>query len=174
MSDVMIAVIPALGVLIGVSISQIFELIKRRSEERRWYAEFFLGRKVDSMHKLYANLVSCYRTLIIYGNVNPQRLQVYEQNVQHVIDTFFDSFAMGSLYLNEEQKEPVLKALGAFRQTSMAIWLQLSDCPVDKDGYDKSTKIIDWVLLRESFENADNILKTILNPKVLEKTSSIV
>lgn len=65
MSDtIIVGIIASVSAILGVAVSQIFELLKRKSEEKRWYSEFFLGRKIDALHRLYTSLVDCNYILI--------------------------------------------------------------------------------------------------------------
>ncbi|MCD4820424.1 MAG: hypothetical protein K8S23_17225 [Candidatus Cloacimonetes bacterium] len=90
------------------------------------------------------------------------------------MDEYLNALVMSSLYLNDEQNKVMYEALGAFRQASMAIWLDIQDCPANKDSYNNSTKIFNWKLFTESFDQAKSAMRSILNPKVLEQTSKII
>jgi len=46
--ELLYIIIGAACSLIGVYITQYYESKKRKSEEKRWYADYFLGRKIDA------------------------------------------------------------------------------------------------------------------------------
>lgn len=61
---------------------------------------------------------------------------------------------MVSIYLDQKENELFSKALGAFRQASMAIWLQLpeKELSVNRDSYDAQTNNLDWRLIVDTYE----------------------
>ncbi|MCH7973929.1 MAG: hypothetical protein IH949_08595 [Bacteroidetes bacterium] len=132
-----------------------------------------MSRKIDALHRLYTSLVDCHYILNFYGNITPQKLQEYKEKIEPKMDEYLNALVMSSLYLNEEQNKVMGKALGAFRQASMAIWLNIEDCPLNKESYSNSTKIFEWTLFSESFDVANLTMRSILNPKVLEQISKI-
>ncbi len=111
--------------------------------------------------------------LNFYGNSTPQNIQEYKEKIEPKMDVYLNALVMASLYLNEEQNKVMSEALGAFRQASLAIWLNIQECPVNKDGYDDSIKNFDWKLFTESFESAKLTMRSILNPKLIEQTLKV-
>ena len=51
------AIIALLGVLVNAWITKKSESERRRSEEKRWYADHYLDRKIDSIIQVYNNLL---------------------------------------------------------------------------------------------------------------------
>jgi len=76
---ILVGIISATSALLGVCITQRYELRKRESEERRWYADYFLGRKIDALNNLHATLFDCYFTMNFYGNCSPSTLQEFKE-----------------------------------------------------------------------------------------------
>ena len=76
---VKIAIISSASVLGGVIASQVFELLKRKSEERRWYADYFLPKKYESISNLYAAIQSTH------GNVSTARYNVSTEEEYNAI-----------------------------------------------------------------------------------------
>jgi len=168
---ILVAIISAASVLLGVWITQRNESRKRESEERRWYADYFLGKKIDSLNSLYASLVDCHFSLNFYGNCPPSTLQEFKERVQPKEEAYLRAKVMASIYLDDEADRIMSSALGAFRQASMAIWLSLPNdqCPVNKNSYDTSTKKLNWEKFAETYEKAVVCLRDMLNPKVLAR-----
>jgi len=171
MTEVLVAFIAAGSALVGVWLTQRHESRKRESEERRWYSDYFLGRKIDALNNLYAALVDCHFTMNFYGNCPPSTLQEFKEKVQPKEEAYLRAMVMASIYLDEEANKLMSNALGAFRQASMAVWLSLPDdqCPVNKNSYDRSTRNLDWKGFVEAREKAVACLKAMLNPKVLQR-----
>jgi hypothetical protein len=167
---ILVGIISAASALLGVWITQRYESRKRESEERRWYADYFLGRKIDALNNLCATLVDCHFTMNFYGNCHPSTLQEFKEKVQPKEEAYLRAKVMASIYLDDEADKIMSNALGAFRQASMAIWLSLPNdqCPANKNSYDPSTRNLNWSDFMETYEKAVACLKDMLNPKVLE------
>ena len=56
MTEILVALIVAGSTLAGVLITQHYESKKRKSEEKRWYADYFLRKQDDALNNLYAAL----------------------------------------------------------------------------------------------------------------------
>ncbi len=168
---ILVGVISAASALLGVLITQRYESRRRESEERRWYADYFLGRKIDALNNLYATLVDCHFAMNFYGNCSPSTLQEFKEKVLPKEDAYLRAKVMASIYLNQEGDKTMSEALGAFRQANMAIWLNLPDdqCSVDKNSYDQSIRRLDWKRFSNTYEKAVACLKDTLNPKILER-----
>lgn len=167
---ILVSLISATSALLGVHITQNYESKKRESEEKRWYADYFLGRKIDALNNLYATLVDCYFTMNFYGTCPPSTLQEFKEKIQPKEEAYLRAKVMASIYLGDETDKIMSNALGAFRQASMAIWLSLpnDECPANKNSYGPATKELNWSGFREKYEKAVACLKDMLNPKILE------
>ena len=167
---ILVGIISAASALLGVLITQHYESRKRESEERRWYADYFLGKKIDALNNLYAALVDCHFTMNFYGNSLPSTLQEFKENVQSKVGAYLRAEVMASIYLDDEADKSMSNALEAFKQASMAIWLSLPDdqCSANKNSYDPSNRYFNWKSLSDTYEKAVACLKDMLNPKVLE------
>ena len=168
MTEVLVALIVAGSTLTGVFITQRHESKKRKSEERRWYADYFLRRQEDALNKLYAALENGYLTHNQYGNYAPSTLREFKEEVEPKVDKYLGYLVMSSIYLDDQEMKTMKKALGAFRQASMAIWLKSPDCPASKDGYSNATRELDWDRLSETHDKAVLCLRDRLNPKVIQ------
>ena len=129
MREALVAIISAASALLGVFITQFYESRKRALEEKRWYAEFFLGRKIDALNSLYAALVDCHYTINFYGNDPPSTMQEFKEKIQSKENAYLRAKVIASIYLDEGADKIMDYALGAFRQSSMAIWLRTPDNP---------------------------------------------
>jgi len=168
---VLVGLITATSALLGVLITQRYESKKRESEERRWYADYFLGRKVDALNNLYAALVDCYFTMHYYGSLPPFTLHEFKEKIAPKEESFVRAKVMASIYLDNKAEDIMFKALGAFKQASMAIWLSLPDeeCPVNKNSYSEKIRNMDWDRFTKTYEEAISCLKDLLNPKVFQQ-----
>ena len=168
---ILVGIIVAASTLLGVWITQLYESKRRESEERRWYADYFLGRKIDALNNLYATLVDCHFTMNFYGNCSPSTLQEYKEKVQTKEEAYLRAKVMASIFLDDAAGKIMSDVLGAFRQAGMAIWLSLPNgqCPANRNSYDPSVVNFDWVGFNKTYDSAVACLKDILNPKILER-----
>ncbi|MGH6822626.1 MAG: hypothetical protein ACRECP_02740 [Methylocella sp.] len=168
MREVLVAIISAASALLGVFITQIYESRKRASEEKRRYAEFFLGRKIDALNSLYAALVDCHSMMNFYGNDPPSTMQEFKEKIKSKEHAYLRAKVIASIYLDEVADKTMSNAYGAFTQASMAIWLRTPDKP-HKNSYDASKHELDWPQLGNRYEAAVACLKNMLNPQILER-----
>jgi len=163
------AFIAAVAALLGVFITQYYESRKRKSEELRWYTDYFLGKKIDTLNNLHIALHDCFYALNFYGNNPPTKLQEFNENVQSKVDSYLKALVLASVYLNDEGNSLMADCLRSFRQASFAIFLSLPDdqCKANKESYISSTRYLDWKGLGGNYDNAKAYLKEILNPKSL-------
>ncbi len=159
------------GVLIGIWISHRRESAQARAQQRRWYAEYFLGRKMDALNNLFVALSDCYFTMNHYGNCHPSTFHEYKAEVQSAEDAYRRASVLASVYLNDEANQTMSGARGAFRQASMAIYLHLPDgeCRAIKASEASEVRNVDFKRLSEAYEDAFHCLKEVLNPKILKR-----
>jgi hypothetical protein len=119
---------------------------KRESEEQRWCADRLLARRTEALIDLHVATVDCRDTMNFYGNEYPRTLAEFREKVLPREEAFKHAMIIACIYLDDAQNEIVTNALGAFKQTSMAIWLNLPDeeCPAKKESYSFETRQLDW------------------------------
>lgn len=168
---ILVAIVSATSALLGVWITLRYESRRRESEERRWYADYFLGRKIDALNNLYAALVDCHFAMNFYGNCPPTTLKEFKEKVQPKEEAYLRGAVMASIYLDYEKRKIMSNALGSFRQASMSIWLSLPDeeCPACKHSYSEKIRNLDWERFGDKYEKAVACLKDMLNPDVLKQ-----
>jgi hypothetical protein len=105
-----------------------------------------------------------------YGNDPPRTLIEFKEKVSMKEQAYLEAMVLASIFLKDDEKEVFRKALGAFRQASMAICLSLPDdqIPVNKMSYGDETKRLDWDLFTETYEKALGLLQQKLNPESLQ------
>lgn len=163
-------IITAISALLGVWITQRYETKKRVSEEKRWYVDYFLNKKIDSITNLHNSLMSWYFSITLYGNYRPSTLKEFNDQVQPKTDTYLRSLAAASIYLNPNEYSTMTKTLGVFRQATTAIWLSLPDdqCPVQKKSYGSDITELKWGEFEQAYVNAEALIKEQVNPEILK------
>jgi len=161
-------VIGAATTLLGVLITHIFEAKKRKSEEKRWYAHYFLGRKVDALSNLYVTLEDCYEKIHHYGNHPSTKFQYLKSELFPRMKAFKQAYILASIYFNADDEKMFSLIKAAFETVQFAIVLNLPDeeCPYNKSTYPDSREI-NWSWLNSSYNNAVQRAQELLNPKVL-------
>lgn len=157
------------GVLLGVILTQHYETKKKESEEKRWYADYFLKRKIDKLEDLFAALVDCHFTLNFYGNYPPASFQEYKEQINPKEEAYLKAKVIASVYLDKEGDKIMSEALGAFRQASGAIGLQLPEMKMMKDSASEERKNMDWKRFSDTYDKATAWFKDKLNPQVLSE-----
>jgi hypothetical protein len=170
MSEViLVGLITAGSALAGVFISQFFEARKRASEERRWYAEFFLGRKVDALHNLYAALMDSDFEILRYGYAGvPSNTQKDKDRVHSVKDRYMKAFGIAALYLDKDTRRKIIDYHNTFSEIMIRlVTLEQAD--------DSAPKVLsaDWDKLSQEFKDITESLSQMLNPPALIKAARL-
>ncbi len=169
-------ILGVMATLAGVAIAGIFDLLKRREENKRWYAEFFLTRKLDTLHNLYAHIVEAYQTLIRYGN-QPTAIATFaefRETIAPIETKYLHLMGLADLYLAKNEREAMREWLGALRQASMAILCHLPTEEVQVNvTYRNMPDVynVDFEGLTKGRDTATQCLEKLLNPKVLTELS---
>ena len=158
-ATIKVGIIVAASALFGVGLTLFFEWLRRKSEERRWHADYFLGRKIDALSNLLVTLTDCHFTMNFYGNYPPDTLEEYKNKIQSKETDFFRAKALSYIYLDTEGDKIMSEVLGAFRQAGILIHRNI--------GTSDSAKI-EWDGFVKKYENAITWLKKKLNPEVLK------
>ena len=166
---IIVALMATASTISGVIIAGYYDSKRRGSEEKRWYADYFLGKKIDALNNLYASLVDCHSTLNLFGNNPPLTLNEFKENVETTVKAYKRAKAMASVYLDEDGDKILSKSLGAFQQAYLAIWLSLPDkeLSVSKSSYSSETRNLDWENFYNAYKDSEKYLREKLNPKVL-------
>jgi len=178
-TDLAVALVGALGALTsalaGVLLTQLYEFFKRRSEEKRWYAQFFLGKKIDAISILYAALIDYFFVIDRYLNSSPPTLLAYYENFHSKKQAYWRAVAMATIYMDSGTRYAVVQAANVFDEASTAILLSLPDdeCPLDRDSYDPSAWDVDQSKLIDAHGQAVERLSAMLNPDILEKVTIV-
>jgi hypothetical protein len=159
------------AVLIAVWITSRFNERRRKSEEKRWLADYYLNKKIDSLMSLYSTLYDAYQALNHYGNIYPKTDKIFRLKVESSVDRFYANLHIASIYLDQKEEEILRKCIGSFRQASQAIYINLPDEELPqglvKNSYDPKIRDVDFPGLRDSYINAIDLLKKNLWPKAI-------
>ena len=169
-SNVTAAIIAGSFGLSGVILSQIIEWLKKRSEEKRWYSDYFLQHKIDSLTELYAAFNEAQYKLNFYGNNMPLSKKTFEEEVKPVVERYNKALMKAKIYLNEDgdSEEVLSRALGAFRQFKMAMWINLKNNNINLNSYPSQTRNLDWEEFTESVDGVIDKMDDLLNPDSLK------
>jgi hypothetical protein len=158
--------------IITFAVAQAFDVARRRSEERRWYAEQFLREKINGLRKLFAAMDDWYWTLNEYGNYPPKTFDELRERVFRKERVFLKFLAYAQLYLSPEDDQIVRQAMAWFRQGQRSLIFELPDTefasgrprPPDalEDGFP-------WNEFVGSREAAVAVFSRLLNPRSLQR-----
>jgi hypothetical protein len=171
MNELWVALITGFFTLGGVVATLWFENKRSSREHTRWYVDHFIGDKLENLRKLHDALVDCHFSMNLYGNLPPQTLDEFKEKVASKQDAYLRAMVIASMYLDKREREIFSKALGAFRQANMAIWLSLPDdqLAVNRLSYGEGMRALDWERFISTYEEASKVLEEKLNPESLRK-----
>jgi len=173
MDSIIGSIIALASAVVGGTLTYLYERDKRKSEEKRWYANYFLNRKIKLIENLFVDLCDCHEKLLDYSVANLETLKDYEEKVGNYRDNFKRSYILASIYFTDDQKSILKKSLGSFRQASQAIWFNLPDSQLpkslDKRSYDKEVFQVNLIKLHDTFDNSVDCLSSLLNPSFLRE-----
>jgi len=169
---VAIGILSAATALLAVIVERVFEERQKCSEEKRWYADYFLGRKIDAIASLYSELIDWQYAVHLYGHVSLATLEEYKKQVQTREVSFRRAMVMAKVYLDEESEKTIRNVFAVFCEASQAIWFSLPDEEIPnikKANYDDDVKRIEWARFYDTYNKASECLGRLLNPDMLEK-----
>jgi hypothetical protein len=171
---VVIALISGFMALLGVLISQLFEYLKRRSEERRWYADYFLPKKFNAIHDLYAQLQTTYG-ITIYRNRKLKNEDEYQTYVVKEVNELTRRFHLANIYLPEDVNKKIENFKKLITDACLHIYTLILPLTIIQEGKEKNVKV-DWPEnLESTYLDAKKALGKRLTPsllKDLEKSNS--
>lgn len=175
-NELSLILIGSVSALSGVLISEIFGYLKRKSEEKRWYVQHFLGLKIDALKNLHNSLEDCYKTFNIYGNTGVQNWTQYQTEILTIEEKYRTAIRMAIIYLSNEEKEIFESFLGQVRQIGSAI---RSDIPAPQVGSRRNRlsqsvsitlpMVNNWPTFIDSYNAAVDCVRELLNPRQLKE-----
>lgn len=169
---VAVGILSATTALLAILIERIFEERRGRSEEKRWYADYFIGRKIDALTLLYSELIDWQYAINLYGNSRPSTLEEYKGQLHAHEIAFRRAMVMAKVYLSEEVERIIRDTFSIFSQANQAIWFSLPDEEIPnikKANYPEDVKRIQWERFFDTFTKASECLGNLLNPDILNE-----
>ena len=164
-----IALISGSLVLLGSVVTQFFELKKRKSDEKRWYADYFLPKKFDSLFNLYASLRSSHGTVGVYRYRKLKNDDEYQRLVVKEINNFSFKFYLASIYLSKSTNYLLSNFQDSLGKAGLHISGNISPLINIVDGVEKNI-IVDWpVEIDAQFTDAKKAIAKSLTPDFLKK-----
>jgi hypothetical protein len=154
--------------LLGVFSTLWFQQKKQKSEETRWYLDYFMPKQIESVSNVYAALVDFYHALDRYRS----RLTA-EKAMGEVWDKYIDfdkTLALASVYLRDDLYH-------FFKDELIVAFIQpigytlVSDSGTDERiriDYTKELQDKHWYSIDSVYRKAVQSLRTLLNPTVLD------
>lgn len=146
-------IFPAVTGLFGVFLALIYEERKRKSEEKRWYMDHILERKIDSLVDLYGSLLDCFLSATVYMSYDPGKFDDYTRKE----NAYIHNLSKAAIYLDHDEYQVMYDFLCAFIGT--------------KDLILTNYKVIDHTKLNENCSKAMNSLRKHLHPVIIKQIS---
>ena len=165
------SVFPVLTAAAGFLFSQYSENKKRESEEKRWYIDHLLDRKIDSFVTLYSSLQDCFLSVTLYKSHAPGEFDNYGRKQE----VYISSLSNAAIYLTHDEFQAMYDFLTAYIQAKDAIYYALptSDDSIiaKKQSLPPEVLIIDRGRLNVTFREAMDTLRKHIHPVILKQIS---
>ncbi|HVX48228.1 MAG TPA: hypothetical protein VHA05_02615 [Candidatus Saccharimonadales bacterium] len=170
MSDpIAVGIISSASVLAGVAITQIFEYLKRRSDEKRWYADYFLPKKFDAILDFYAQLQTAHGALLVQRHRKIADKDELEEKVISPVNQLTHKYHLAGAYLSEGVTKEADEYLALARQAGAHIASRFNPIKIIDKGQEK-TAVIDWPEgLDTQYIAVRKKIVEVLNPEFLKK-----
>lgn len=160
------------GVIVGVLITQFFEWRRRVWEQRRWYADHFLARKIDALSDLYAQLVECHDTISTHKHFPPKTLEQFLEQVHASQASLGRTHAVAWVYLDDEANGVIATAIEELGRAYADIVFRVPEAPGTiiakiEDVLTEEQRAVDWENVTRAYEQAQQVLRRVLNPRAL-------
>ena len=168
--SITIALIATCSTLAGVLVTQLFDLMRRRSEENRWFADYFLPKKYDAIVKLYGHVNYVNNILRIKKHKTHQTESEKQIDTVLVINELSDTFYMAKIYLDEVDQKAVDDLIIQFRMAGMYLTAQVTPVEYKDKGGIVKTVVFDWPKnLGDMTDAVSTALSKILMPEKLKQ-----
>lgn len=160
----------ALVTLLTVLLVHFREKAKQKSEETRWYGQFFLKRKFDALARLHEALVDCRFSLGTDPAVREGDPCAYLKNLQSKEFAAIRAWAVARIYLEEQQTEQVSGGILAFVHACSSISARVSEwrqklTATGGAGFQWVTND-EWDKFMEGYKLATFCLRRLLSPQL--------
>jgi len=169
---IVVGILTAAAALSGFLIQGILDERRRHSEEKRWYADYFLGRKIDSLATLYSELSDWQYAINLHGNVPPRTFEEYKSQVYIHEVAFRKAMVIAKVYLDTDAEQVIGNTFAKFSIANLAIGFSLPDKEIPnvmKASYHDDKKRVQWEQVNDSFTKASECLGNLLNPDILNQ-----
>lgn len=151
-NQLLAAIIAGTFTIFGVIIS--FSLNERKSKKEK---------TLRALEEIHADMVNCFFKLNEAGNIHPKTLAEYKYKVESPKDKFENSLNVNSIRFDKPLLDALNEVRSAFRQVSMAIWMNLPNTELPKgfsiESYPKDYRRIDWMNFNKTFENVRKLIR---------------
>ncbi|MCH8341613.1 MAG: hypothetical protein IIA51_08690 [Chloroflexi bacterium] len=165
------AAVSALGALLATVINNQYAESRRKAEDRKWYAEHFLSRKINALSELYSSMVNTKAVLEKNKLSPPESYADFKEKVMNHVDRWDTVRALAWVYLSNDEREVLNSLRWQFRRGALAITLNLEDEQLEitiDASFEHEIKTMDWKRLDNAFEAARELMEELLSPDVLK------
>jgi len=150
------------GSLLAAILSWLGTRFHRRSEVRKWRADFYIHPKLDALRKMHEATVKAHYGINMRAAATslPASLDEYRTTVEALERDFFEAFSLAAVYLDESQAVVMSEFLGCVHQMSTSIWSRLP-------GSKRATEEPEFRAFYLSYSRAHTLLTGLLNPRQL-------
>ena len=174
--SVLTSIIAGASALLGVTISQFIEFIRRRSEDKRWYLKHFLERKFNSLNDLYGAVQDCHSSMLdhLILGTSFSTLDAFYEKINKKYAAYLRSATMAYPYLNPDQWKILKRQTVVFERANAII---LSRLPANETaGFpDLSAKLQQLTVeeFKSAYTETMKCLRVFFDTKTLRKLEKL-
>ncbi len=142
--------------------------LQRRSEEKRWYAEFFLTEKVKALTDLLTSTVEYLNVLSYYRTTNPKDEQESIDKLYATYSRFQSACVISTIYIDDPAAITLRNLRDKLVDFHSHIQLRTGK-PFDPEFYPPDQIQEEWKLLMNTADELRAKLEHLLYPDVLVK-----
>jgi len=109
MSDVILGIIIGSIITIGTfTVTQIFDYFRLKSEERRWYSEYFLNLKIENLQDMHQKLEDCTNIFLYkWGFLEKFTIDDIKKQLEPFVIEYMNAVKKAMIYLDRKGKDKI-------------------------------------------------------------------
>lgn len=171
------AAVGALAALLTTVINNQYAERRQKAETKKWYAQFFLNRKIDTLSRLYSSLIHVNANIARYiGQPTNDPAEIIE-NIDRPIETLVRELGLSWVYMSDEDRDSLNKLIDEFLHARRVMLTAIAagglvTVDSEKEEVDddvlKRDGTLDLAPLGAAFMDTVDRMGNLLSPEILE------
>ena len=178
-----------IGAIVGAAVSGLVALVttvlnnryaekRQKAEAKKWYAQFFLSRKLDSLSSLYSSMIHLHGLILRYIAHPTNDPAAILENVDRPIEVFVRELGLSWVYMSDKDRASINELNNEFLRARRVMLNAIpagglitidSDEKEHDDEVLKGDRTLDIAPLRTAFNDFVDRMENLLSPDVLKE-----